>query len=168
MDDPGFAETEHEIDIALVGAGLARDEGGVSVELDAGKRDRGFVLRRRDDRSTAPASAASIAARAKASAARPARRVIGAEGGCGRCGCGQSRTLTRSSDHCASAICVTTLRSVLMPQAVACRSNRSGIAHHNRVAGLAHLGIERGLEADLRADARRVAGRNGDFRFAFI
>ena len=46
MRDPRVAEAQHHVDAALVGAGLPRDERRMAVELDAGLRDRGLVLRR--------------------------------------------------------------------------------------------------------------------------
>ncbi|HVI67749.1 MAG TPA: hypothetical protein VM910_34970, partial [Bradyrhizobium sp.] len=39
-----------------------------------------------------------------------------------------------------------------------------GVADHDRIAGVAHGGIERSLEADLRSDARRIARGNGNSR----
>src|SRR5262249_31071627 len=50
VDDFHVAEAQHQVDVALVGAGRARDERRVAVELDAGERDRRLVLRRGDDR----------------------------------------------------------------------------------------------------------------------
>src|SRR5262249_23651963 len=41
----------------------------------------------------------------------------------------------------------------------------AGIADHERLAGVAHGGIERSLEADLRSDARRIARGDGNSRF---
>src|SRR5262249_57783632 len=40
-----------------------------------------------------------------------------------------------------------------------------GVADHDRIAGVAHGGIERSLETDLRSDARRIARGNGNSRF---
>ena len=45
MDDLHVIEAQHQVDVVLVGAGLARDEGRIAVERDSGERDRGFVLR---------------------------------------------------------------------------------------------------------------------------
>src|SRR5215831_12897868 len=39
-------------------------------------------------------------------------------------------------------------------------SNQIGVTHQNRMAGGAYGRIERGLDADLRPNARRVAGRD--------
>src|SRR5262249_37198739 len=41
----------------------------------------------------------------------------------------------------------------------------AGVADHDRLAGVAHGGIERSPEADLRSDARRVARGHGNSRF---
>ena len=38
----------------------------------------------------------------------------------------------------------------------------AGIADQDRIAGRAHGGIERGLQADLRPDAGGIAGGDGD------
>ena len=47
MDDARVAEAQHEKHVVVVHAGLARHEGRVAVERDAGGRDRGLVVRRR-------------------------------------------------------------------------------------------------------------------------
>ncbi len=49
MHDLQMIEAEHQEDVVLLSSGLARDERGIAVERDAGARDRGFVLRRRNN-----------------------------------------------------------------------------------------------------------------------
>src|SRR5947209_17289235 len=41
----------------------------------------------------------------------------------------------------------------------------AGVADHDRLAGVAHRGVERSLETDLRSDARRITRGNGNSRF---
>src|SRR5262245_16821796 len=90
--------------------------------------------------SASPASAALIAARAKASEARPLAAPVVPNSSSARSGCAQSSTLRRACDHSASAGRAIACRSAAMPQAAACRCStpasptRSGL-HAARTAG---------------------------------
>src|SRR5882724_10440799 len=93
--------------------------------------------------STSPASASLIAVPAKASAARPLAALL------------VPKSSAAMSDH-----------AQLGRDAAGCEMpfEHAGIADHDRLAGVAHGGIERSFEADLRSDARRVARGDGNSR----
>src|SRR5712691_3990964 len=98
--------------------------------------------------STSPASAALIAVPAKASDARPPAASLAPKSSAAKSGCGR--------DHAQVGLDAAGLGVAF---------DHAAITDHDRIAGLAHRRIERGLEADLRSDAGRVARRDGDDRF---
>ena len=71
-----IAEAEHQIDVVRRKPRLARDEGGVAVERDAGERDRGLVLRGGDDRIDLALTRSVDRAAQKAIAARPPAALV--------------------------------------------------------------------------------------------
>ena len=150
MGDPRVAEAQHHVDAALVGAGLPRDKRRMAVELDAGLRDRGFVLRRRHHGIDLVAHRGLHRGRAERNrgAAGDRRRDAEAE----RRGFG----LRAGQD----------VDIGLEPAGLGMALQQRGIAHDDRIASRAHGGIKRGLEADLRADAGRIAHRDRDFDLA--
>ena len=165
MRDLDAAEAQHHEHVVLVGAGLARHERRMAVELDAGLRDRGLVLRRATTASTSPASAAFTAAPTKAIEARPAIGLVAPKSSFAASGCLQSSTLSLPPEKSASAMRLDHSEIGGNAAGLGVTRDHARIAHQNRIAGCAHGGIERGLEADLRPDAGGVAGGDGDFRF---
>ena len=117
--------------------------------------------------STSPASAALIAVSAKASEARPLAALWCRTRARPASGCVQTQHIdaidpTNPHRRCAKPHA----DASSMPQASRVPFEHPGIAHHDRVAGIAHGRIERGFQADLRSDARGVSGGDGDFGFA--
>ena len=72
-------EAQHQIDVVLVGAGLARDEGRIAVERDAGERDRGLVLRGRNNGVDLACERGFDRCAGKGERGAPARRAGNAE-----------------------------------------------------------------------------------------
>src|SRR6266487_4427940 len=164
MDDLHVIEAQHQVHIVLVGAGLARDKRWIAIERDPGERDRSFVLRTGNDRLYLTRERGFNRRASESQRSAAARGAIGTEveGG---------QVRPRAVEH------VETL-----PRPVAILRSRddaqiggnaagfgmplkhAGIADEQRPAGLAHGGIERSFEADLRSDARRIADGNGNSR----
>src|SRR6516165_3072521 len=151
-------------DGVLVAAGRARHERRIAVELDARERDRRLVLRRCNDRihlarereldRRAGEGERGAAARGAPSAEieRGHVRLRAAEhvdAAAGPVGLGDARDHAQLGRDAAGGG---------MP------FQHAGIADHDRLAGVAHGGIERSPEADLWSDARRIARGDGNSR----
>ena len=155
--DPHVAEAQHHVDAVLVGAGLPRDERRMAVELDAGLRDRGLVLRRGHHRIDLARHRGLDRGGAERDRGAAADRADDAEAAAKRAsGCGQASDV----DDLRSA------RTSMPARYLAWRSSKAGVADQDRLAGRAHGGIERGLERDLRPDAGRIADGNRDLDLA--
>ena len=162
VDDLHVAEAEHQIDVVRVGAvSRATNDGWPSNSMPASAMDVSFCGAA-TTASTSPASAALIARPAKAMEARPLTALVAPKSSVAASGCAQSSTFSR----CARPIRVGDLGDHVQVERDAAGLgvplDHAWIAHHDRIAGVAHLAIERGLEADLRSDARRIARGDGD------
>ena len=160
------AETQHHDRRRSRSVPVARaTNDGWPSNVNAGERDRGLVLRRGDHGIDLARERGLDRQRRKTRARRVRRRRGGAEVERGRIRLRAVEHVDASSDQSASPILHDRADDGSMPQARrVARVPR--IADHDRAAGLAHGRIERGLEADLRPDAGRVAGRDAIFDLA--
>src|SRR5262249_15285614 len=165
VDDFHVAEAQHQVDVALVGAGRARDERRVAVELDAGKRDRRLVLRRGDDRVHLARAREFDRPAGEGERGAAARGAAGTE-------VERGEVRLRAAEHVDAAVGPVGIAGPCdyaqlgrdgagggMP------FEQVGVADHDRIAGVAPRGVRRSLEAGLRCHARRIARGNGNSRF---
>src|SRR5215813_13218953 len=165
VDDLHVVEAQQQVDVVLVGAGRARDERRIAVELDARERDRCLVLRRCNDRIHLARE------RELDRRAGEGERGAAARGGAGT-EVERGEVRLRAAEH---------VDAVVGPVGIGGARDyaqlggdgagggmpfkHAGVADHDRLAGVAHGGVKRSLETDLRSDARRIARGNGNSRF---
>ena len=163
MGNSGAAKAQHHEDVVFGRSGLARHERRMAVEWNAGERDRSFVLRGGDDGSDLPGEGGF-----HRGAAECERR----SSGCGAHLAEGDALLLRAVQNGElisgfSGVFDVPDRMQVDPDSagVGVRSQDLRIAHQDRAAGGPHRRVERGLQADLRPDARRVPGRDRNDRF---
>ncbi len=165
VHDLGRAEAQHQVDAVRIGAGLARHERRVAVERDAGARDRCLVLRRRHHR-IGLAGERRLDRRAREGQRRDARRRGGAAEVEGR---GFGLRTVEHIHRIAGPVRLADARNDAQLGRDSARCSmpckKPRIADDHRMAGGAHRRIERSLQADLRPDAGRIAGRDRDDGF---
>src|SRR5262249_238895 len=165
VHDLHVVEAQHQVNVVLVGAGGARDEGGIAVERDAGERDRRLVLRRCHDRVHLARERELDRRAGEGERGAAVRGAAGTEVERGEIRLGAAEHV----DSVAGPVGIGGARDHAQVGRDAARRSmafeHAGIADHDRIAGVAHGGIERSLEADLRSDARRIARGNGNSRF---
>src|SRR5262245_2939890 len=164
VHDLHAAEAEHQVGVGLIAAGRARDKRRIAVELDAGARDRGLVLRHGDHGIRVAAERGIDRDPRKSERGASTRRAGRAEM--------KRRSLRLGAGEDMQAI----VRPVRVrdpldhtdggrhPARLGVTRDHARIADHDRMAHLANRRVERGLEADLRPDTGGVAGSDGDFR----
>src|SRR6266849_3231965 len=161
---PVTVEAEHEKHVLGWNAGAARDEGRIAVELDSRELDRAFGLWRSDH-------CVDLACERGVD-----RRLRGAERGFAvRCRDRADVQLAGlelpTLDQGQRAVAPGRIRGARHAAEIrfetagfGMRLERAAVAEEQRPADFSHLEVQRGLERDLGADSRRVAGGDGDSR----
>src|SRR4029079_15150989 len=160
MRDPHIPEAQQHEHVVRIDAGLACHERGMSVEGDAGEGDRGLFWRWGDH---------SIAV---ARHGRPDRGATKLDGGAA------GRRTDDTERNRVLLLAVEDIEPMPEPVGSACIRNdvhgrfeatefrvmaqNGRIADQNWGANVPYRGVERSLQADLRADPGRVSGRDGD------
>jgi len=165
VHDLHVGEAQHQVNVVLVGAGRARDEGGIAVERDAGERDRCLVLRRCHDRVHLARERELDRGAGEGERGAPARGAAGAE-------VERGEVRLRAAEHVDAVVGPVGIGGARdyaqLGRGGAGRGmafKHAGVADHDRLAGVAHGGVERSLKTDLRSDARRITRGNGNSRF---
>jgi hypothetical protein len=164
MHDLDRVEAQHQVDVARIEACLARDEGRIAVDFDAGERNRGLVLWRGDDGIDFAG-----ARRLNRLAGGEQRRAAARRAGAAEADVAQLLAWTGDERDCVFAM-VDVLETLdhpdrrIDPARLRMARYDCRLSEQNGPAQRSDTGVERGLHADLGADPGGVSRRNGNDR----